>query len=61
MSGKEKPAAITEAELHAYQDVLVRAGLEDSRKGRVVSHEKVLERLKRRGRASDEPKKNGAL
>src|ERR671931_1117291 len=41
-------------ELHAYQDALVRRGLEDMRKGRVVSHEEVLTRLKNRGkRAGD--------
>ncbi len=39
-------------ELHAYQDGLVRKGLEDMRKGRVVSHELVVKRLKKTGRAS---------
>lgn len=34
-------------ELHAYQDALVREGLEEMRKGHVVSHEKVAKRLKR--------------
>jgi len=38
-------------ELHAYQDALVRMGLEEMRKGRVVSHEEVVKRLKRTGRA----------
>ena len=38
-------------ELHAYQDALVRQGLEEMRKGRVVSHEEVVKRLKRTGRA----------
>lgn len=38
-------------ELHAYQDALVRKGLEEMRKGRVVNHEKVVKRLKRSGRA----------
>jgi len=38
-------------ELHAYQDALVRNGLEDMRKGRVVSHGEVVKRLKRTGRA----------
>ena len=38
-------------ELHAYQDALVRQGLEEMRKGRVVSHEDVVKRLKRTGRA----------
>ena len=37
-------------ELHAYQDALVRKGLEDMRKGRLVSHEEVLRRLKRPAR-----------
>jgi predicted transcriptional regulator len=37
-------------ELHAYQDALVRKGLEEMRKGRVVRHEEVLRRLKRTGR-----------
>jgi RHH-type transcriptional regulator, rel operon repressor / antitoxin RelB len=39
-------------ELHAYQDALVREGLEELRKGRVVSHEEVVKRLKQSGRAS---------
>lgn len=34
-------------ELHAYQDVLVRNGLDQMRKGRVVRHEEVVKRLKR--------------
>ncbi|MGB9511710.1 MAG: ribbon-helix-helix protein, CopG family [Candidatus Acidiferrum sp.] len=38
-------------ELHAYQDALVRNGLEEMRKGRVVNHEEVVKRLKRTGRA----------
>jgi predicted transcriptional regulator len=37
-------------ELHAYQDELVRKGLEEMRKGRVVSHENVVRRLKKRTR-----------
>ena len=37
-------------ELHAYQDALVRKGLEEMRKGRVVSHEEVVKRLKKTGR-----------
>jgi predicted transcriptional regulator len=37
-------------ELHAYQDALVRKGLEEMRKGRVVSHAEVVKRLKRPGR-----------
>ena len=35
-------------ELHAYQDELVRKGMEDVRAGRVVSHEEVVKRLKRK-------------
>ena len=38
-------------ELHAYQDALVQKGLEEMRKGRVVSHEQVVRGLKRTGRA----------
>jgi len=38
-------------ELHAYQDALVRMGLEEMRKGRVVGHEEVVKRLKRTKRA----------
>jgi predicted transcriptional regulator len=37
-------------ELHAYQDALVRKGLEEMRNGRVVSHQDVVKRLKRAGR-----------
>lgn len=39
-------------ELHTYQDALVREGMADMRKGRVVSHEEVVKRLKQSGRAS---------
>ena len=38
-------------QLHAYQDALVSKGLEDMRRGRVVSHDQVVKRLKRTGRA----------
>jgi len=38
-------------DLHAYQDALVRKGLEEMRKGRTVRHEEVVSRLKRAGRA----------
>ena len=38
-------------ELQAYQDALVRKGLEEMRKGRLVSHEEVVKRLKRPGRS----------
>jgi predicted transcriptional regulator len=34
-------------ELHAYQDALVRKGLEEMRKGQVVSHGDMIRRLKR--------------
>jgi predicted transcriptional regulator len=37
--------------LHDYQDALVRKGLEDMRRGRVVSHEQVLKRIKKNRRA----------
>jgi predicted transcriptional regulator len=39
-------------ELHAYQDALVRKGLEQAQEGLVVSHEEVLGRLKKTGQAS---------
>jgi predicted transcriptional regulator len=39
-------------ELHAYQDALVQKGLGEMRLGRVVSHEEVVRRLKKTGRAS---------
>jgi predicted transcriptional regulator len=38
-------------QMHAYQDALVRKGLEDMRRGRVVGHEEVVKRLKNTGRA----------
>jgi predicted transcriptional regulator len=38
-------------ELHAYQDALVRKGLEEMQKGHVVSHEEIVKRLKGTGRA----------
>jgi predicted transcriptional regulator len=37
-------------QLHAYQDALVRKGLEEMRKGRVVSHDEVVRRLRKAGR-----------
>jgi len=37
-------------ELHAYQDALVRQGLEEMRRGCVVSHEKVVKMRKKPGR-----------
>jgi predicted transcriptional regulator len=39
-------------EVHAYQDALVRQGLAEMRRGRLVSHEEVVKRLKKSGRAS---------
>ena len=38
-------------ELQAYQDALVRKGMEEMRKGRVVSHDEVVKRLRKTGRA----------
>jgi len=38
-------------ELQSYQDALVRKGIEEARKGRVVNHEELLGRLRRTGRA----------
>lgn len=38
-------------ELHAYQDRLVRKGLEEMRKGRVLRHSEVLKRVKQLGRS----------
>jgi predicted transcriptional regulator len=38
-------------ELHAYQDALVRKGLEEMRADRVISHEEVVKGLKRTRRA----------
>ncbi|MDR3762657.1 MAG: ribbon-helix-helix protein, CopG family [Acidobacteriota bacterium] len=38
-------------DLHAYQDALVRKGLEEMKKGHVVSHEEVVKRLWKNGRA----------
>jgi predicted transcriptional regulator len=38
-------------ELYAYQDALVRKGLDEMRRGRVVRHEEVVKRLKKTGRA----------
>jgi predicted transcriptional regulator len=38
-------------QIHAYQDALVRKGIEDMQKGRIVSHDEVVKRLKRTGRA----------
>jgi len=40
-------------ELHAYQDALVREGLAEMRQGRAVSHDEVVRRLKKTGRASE--------
>lgn len=38
-------------ELHAYQDALVRKGMEEMKKGRVASHAEVVKRLRKTGRA----------
>ena len=38
-------------ELHAYQNSLVRKGLEEMREGRVIGHDEVVKRLRRAGRA----------
>ncbi len=37
-------------ELHAYQDALVRKGIEEMRKGRVMSHDEIVKRLRKRSR-----------
>ena len=37
-----------EKELHSYQDELVRKGLEDVRRGRLVSHEDVIRRIRKK-------------
>ncbi|MGA8538649.1 MAG: ribbon-helix-helix protein, CopG family [Terriglobales bacterium] len=37
-------------ELHTYQDALVRKGIAEMRKGRVVSHEEVVKRTKQSAR-----------
>ena len=34
-------------ELHAYQEMLVRKGLEEMRQGRTVSHDEVVKRLRK--------------
>lgn len=38
-------------ELHAYQDALVREGLEDVRKGRTLTNDELLKRIRKTGRA----------
>jgi predicted transcriptional regulator len=38
-------------ELHAYQDALVRKGLEEMRKGCVIGHDELVKRLKRSARS----------
>ena len=38
-------------ELHAYQGALVRKGMDEMRKGRVVGHDEVVKRLQKTGRA----------
>lgn len=37
-------------ELHAYQDALVRKGVDEMRKDRVVGHDEVVKRLRNSGR-----------
>jgi predicted transcriptional regulator len=37
-------------EMHAYQDSLVRKGLEEMREGRTISHEEVMKRTRQSGR-----------
>jgi len=37
-------------ELHAYQDALVRNGLEEMRKGRLMGHDEIVKRLRKRTR-----------
>jgi predicted transcriptional regulator len=37
-------------ELHAYQDALVRKGVEEMRKDRVIGHDEVVKRLRNTGR-----------
>ncbi|HEY1463358.1 MAG TPA: ribbon-helix-helix domain-containing protein [Terriglobales bacterium] len=39
-------------ELHAYQDILVRKGLQQMREGQFTGHEEVVRRIKKTGRAS---------
>lgn len=39
-------------ELHAYQDKLVRNGLQQMRDGRLTAHEEIVKRIKKTGRAS---------
>ncbi|HET7183716.1 MAG TPA: hypothetical protein VFI82_03470 [Terriglobales bacterium] len=43
-------ALVNYIELHAYQDALVRNGLRQMRKGRLLTHEEVLKRRKSRRR-----------
>jgi predicted transcriptional regulator len=42
---KSKKFDLENPELHAYQDALVRKGLVEMRKGRVVSHAEVVKRI----------------
>ena len=43
-------------DIHAYQDALVRKGLDEMREGRVVSHAEVVKRLKRTKGARSRPR-----
>lgn len=47
-----KEAISNYIELHAYQDKLVRSGIQQMREGRFINHEEVVRRVKRTGRAS---------
>jgi predicted transcriptional regulator len=47
-------------ELHAYQNFLVRKGLEEMWEGRVVSHDEVVKRLQRAGHARQLPARTSA-
>ena len=39
---------ISDVELHSYQDALVRKGLEEMRSGRLVNHDEVVKRIRRK-------------
>ena len=45
-------AIVNYIELHQYQDALVHEGLKQMQQGRVIGHQDLVKRLKRRGRAS---------
>ena len=56
-NGADSPPEVSDTvDLHAYQDALVRKGLEDMRSGRVVSHEEVVRKIQKlRGRRIPRP------